>query len=143
MDENIGFYQKRRQSADQEIAAFMEKYRQYAVSYCYLCCRYSGFRSWADMGRHEEKNDRGRKLLLNVVGLDNHLISELTSLTTQTTNIVLTDPPGSVIATFSATAGSAALSGNKALASVDGPDLYIATSQEQLIEILDYLGDAP
>jgi hypothetical protein len=67
----------------------------------------------------------------------------LTSLTTQTTNIVLTDPPGSVIATFSATAGSAALSGNKALASVDGPDLYIATSQEQLIEILDYLGDAP
>src|SRR5579885_3293608 len=60
------------------------------------------------------KNDRGRKRLLNVVGLDNHLISELTGLTTQTTNIVLTDPPGSVIATFSTTAGSAALSGNQA-----------------------------
>ncbi len=29
---------------------------------------------------------------------------------------------------------------SKALGSVDGPDLYIATSQEQLIEILVYLG---
>ncbi len=38
----------------------------------------------------------------------------LTSLTTQTTNIVLTDPLGSVVATFSTTAGSAALSGNQA-----------------------------
>ncbi len=114
MDENIGFYQKRRQSADQEIAAFMEKYRQYAVSYCYLCCRYSGFRSWADMGRHEEKNDRGRKLLLNIVSLDGCLIGELTGLSMQTTSIFLTDPLGSVIATFSNTAGSAALSGNQA-----------------------------
>jgi hypothetical protein len=71
----------------------------------------------------KEKNGRGRKLFLNANNLD----SRLTCLSTQTTNIVLTDPPGSVIATFSTTAGSAALSGNKALASVDGPDLYITS----------------
>ncbi len=53
-------------------------------------------------------------MILNTINLDSCLISELTGLTTQTTNIVLTDPLGSVIATFSTTAGSAALSGNQA-----------------------------
>jgi len=51
---------------------------------------------------------------LNIVSLDGCLIGELTGLTTQTTNILLTDPLGSVIAPFSNTAGSAALSGNQA-----------------------------
>ncbi|HLG74985.1 MAG TPA: RHS repeat-associated core domain-containing protein, partial [Ktedonobacteraceae bacterium] len=51
---------------------------------------------------------------MNTINLDSCLISELTGLTTQTTNILLTDPLGSVIATFSTTAGSAALSGNQA-----------------------------
>ncbi len=46
--------------------------------------------------------------------LNGRLIGELTGLTTQTTNIFLTDPLGSVVATFSNTAGSAALSGNQA-----------------------------
>jgi RHS repeat-associated protein len=53
-------------------------------------------------------------MILNTINLDSCLISELTGLTTQTTNILLTDPLGSVIATFSTTAGSAALSGNQA-----------------------------
>src|SRR5579885_910460 len=60
------------------------------------------------------KNDRGRKRLLNIVSLDSYLIGELTGLSTPTTNNFLTDPLGSVIATFSTTAGSAALSGNQA-----------------------------
>jgi RHS repeat-associated protein len=46
--------------------------------------------------------------------LNGRLIGELTGLTTQTTNILLTDPLGSVVATFSNTAGSAALTGNQA-----------------------------
>ncbi len=45
--------------------------------------------------------------------LNGRLIGELTGLSTQTTNILLTDPLGSVIATFSNTAGSATLSGNQ------------------------------
>ncbi len=57
----------------------------------------------------KEKNGRGRKLFLNANNLD----SRLTCLSTQTTNILLTEPLGSVVAAFSNTAGSAALSGNQ------------------------------
>jgi RHS repeat-associated protein len=53
-------------------------------------------------------------MILNTINLDSCLIGELTGLSTPTTNNFLTDPLGSVIAPFSTTAGSAALSGNQA-----------------------------